>query len=386
MRSSGETFSRSVVGVCLLAAACSRSIENKSPEGVVAAQVHLVRPARRSVNRTISLPANVEALEQSPVYARVSGYVSRVAVDIGDRVEAGQVLAALEIPEMASQLAQASQQQAQQRADLSRAGAEATLRRVVFARARGLRAKDAITAQDLDEAKARDAEAIAELELARARAQGAAARVAELTAVAQYVTVRAPFAGVITRRFADRGALVQAATSSNTPLLVVARTDTLRVVAAVPEPDVLSTARGNPVEFSCAALPGDPFAGEITRLAEALEPSSRTMRAEVYLPNPDNRLRPGMFGTLTITVEQHPDAVTLPESAVRQEKTRALVYAVEGDRAAERVVKLGFAANGQIEILAGVGEGDAVISPVVPGLANGSPVHVADQRSSGGTP
>jgi RND family efflux transporter MFP subunit len=296
------------------------------------------------------------------------------------------VLATLEIPEMADRLAQTAQQLAQQRAEVSKAEAEAALQKIVFARSRGLRAKDAITEQDLDEARARATKASAELGLARAREKGAEARVAELRALMQYATLRAPFAGVVTRRFVDRGALVQASSSNNSPLLIVARTETVRVLADVPEPDVPSISHGDRAALLVSALPGRSFAGQVTRFAGALDPSSRTMRTEVDLPNPDGTLRPGMYGTLTITVEAHPDALTVPEAAVRREKTRAVVYVVDGDRAAERIVKPGLAAEGRVEILEGLGDGDRVIISGAIGLGDGAPVQVVEAPRTGAAP
>ncbi len=377
-----------LAAVLLTAGGCSRPSEGtKGPDATAApARVEVTRPDRRDVARTITLSASVEAFEQAPLYAKVGGYVARVTVDIGDRVSEGQVLATLEIPEMADQSVQAEQQLAQQRAEVSRAEAEAAFQKIVFARSQGLRAKDAITEQDLDEARARAAKARAELELARARRKGAEARVAELRALMQYATLRAPFAGVVTRRFVDRGALVQASSSNNSPLLIVARTDTVRVFADVPEPDVSFISRDNPAVLAVAALSGRTFAGQITRFAEALDPSSRTMRTEVDLPNPDGTLRPGMYGTVTITVETHPDALTVPEAAVRREKTRAVVYMVDGDRAAERIVKPGLAAEGRVEILEGLGDGDRVITSGAIGLSEGAPVQVMEAPRTGATP
>jgi RND family efflux transporter MFP subunit len=376
-----------VAAALLVAGGCSRPSENtKAPDATAPpAQVQVTRPERRDVTRTITLSASVEAFEQSPIYAKVGGYVDRISVDIGDRVSEGQVLATLEIPEMAEQYAQAEQQLAQQRAELTKAEAEATLQKVVFTRSQGLRAKDAITEQDLDEARARAVKAAAELELARARGRGAEARVAELRALMQYATLRAPFAGVITRRFVDRGALVQASSSNNAPLLVVARTDTVRVFADVPEPDVPFISGGDGAVLNVASLPGRTFAGQITRFAEALDPSSRTMRTEVDLPNADGTLRPGMYGTLTIAVETHPKALTVPEGAVRREKTRAVVYVIDGDLAAERVVKAGLSAEGRVEILEGLGDSDRVIASGATGVSEGTLIQVVEVLRTGAT-
>jgi len=377
-----------VVAALLVAGGCSRPSEGtKAPDTTAPpARVEVARPERRTVARTITLSANVEAFEQASVYAKLAGYVDRITVDIGDRVNEGEILATLEIPEMADQYAQAEQQLAQQRAELTKAEAESTLQKIVFTRSQGLRAKDAITEQDLDEARARATKAAAELQLARARARAGEARVGELHTLMQYATLRAPFAGVVTRRFVDRGALVQPSTSSNAPLLIVARTDTVRVFADVPEPDVPFISGGDGAVLNVAALRGRTFAGQITRFAGALDPSSRTMRTEVDLPNADATLRPGMYGTLTIAVETHPDALTVPEGAVRREKKRAIVYVVDRDHAAERIVKPGLTAEGRVEILEGIADRDRVITSGLVGLSEGAPVQVVEAPRTGATP
>ncbi len=353
------------LGVALLAgAACSHPMEGTKAPEPPAVEVAATRPERQAIARAISLSAGVEAFEQAPLYARVAGYVESVAVDLGDRVTEGQILATLEVPELTEQSAQAEQQ-------LARAQAEATLQRSILTRSEGLRAKDAITDQDLDEARARAAKAGAELRLA-------AARVSELQTLGEYASVRAPFAGIVTRRFVDRGALVQASTSSNSPLVTVARIETVRVFADVPEPEVSFVGREDRAVLEVAALPGQRFTGHVTRFAVALDPASRTMRTEVDFANPDGALRPGMYGTLTIALETHPDALTVPEAAVRREKTRALVYVIDGDHAVERAVKAGFAADGRVEIVDGLADGETVIASGLASVADGVRVRVAE--------
>jgi RND family efflux transporter MFP subunit len=362
----------------LLAAGCSGSTEARKEPAAPAMKVAVVRVERQPLARTVTLAASLEPYEQAPLYAKVAGYVASIAVDIGDRVDEGQVLATLEIPEMAQQHAQAENQLAVQRAEVSRAEAEAELRRLILERSRGLRSRDAITAQDLDQARAEAAKASAELELARARARSAQARLGELQTLMEYARLRAPFAGIVTQRFVDRGALVQAATSSAnvSPVVTVARTDTLRAFVDVPEPEVPFVDRADRAVLEVASLPGKRFEGVVTRVAGALDPSSRTMRTEIDFPNPDGILLPGMYGTMTIAVETHANALTLPETAVRRGKTRAVVYPLDGNRAVERVVTTGFSSEGRVEILAGLADGERVVGSVAPGLSDGTPVEV----------
>ncbi len=378
--------SRSVLVVALLiAAGCSGSTDARKEPTAPAAEVAVVRPVRRPLARTITRAAGLEPYEQAPLYAKVGGYVASIAVDIGDRVNEGQVLAVLEIPEMAQQYAQAENQLAERQAEVVKAEAEAVLRRIMLDRSRGLRAKDAVTEQDLDQARAESAKANAELQLARARASSAEARLAELRTLMEYARLRAPFAGIVTQRFVDRGALVQAATSSNgvSPVVVVARLDTLRAFVDVPEPEVPFVDRGDRAVLEVASVPGRGFAGKLTRFAGALDPGSRTMRAEVDFPNADGTLLPGMYGTMTIALETHPHALTLPEAAVRRGKARAIVYLLDGDHAVERAVTTGFAADERVEILDGLADGEPVIASGGADLSDGTPVKMVDRAKPG---
>ncbi|MBI3768394.1 MAG: efflux RND transporter periplasmic adaptor subunit [Deltaproteobacteria bacterium] len=365
-----------VLLLVLVGAACSRPGEAK-PEAAPPVPVTVIRPERRAIARTISLTAGIEAYEQAPIYAKVPGYVAEIAVDIGDRVAEGQRLATLEMPEMAQQYAQAESALAERRAELAKANAETALQKVQLARSRNLRAKDAITEQDLDQSTARSATAVAAVDLATARIGSAEARLAELRALMSYAELRAPFAGVVTRRYVDRGALVQAATSNNNvrPVVIVARVDKVRVFTDVPEPDVPFIGRDLPATLEVAATPGRRFTGQITRFAGALDPSSCTMHTEVDFDNPDGALLPGMYGTLVIDVETHPDALTVPEEAVRVEKAKTVVFVVDGDHAAVRAVKTGFAAEHRVEILEGLGDGETLIASAS-AVVDGTPVQV----------
>lgn len=383
MRDHVALFRFVLVFALLAAAGCSGPTEAKKEAAAPAAEVAIVVPQRQPIARTITLAASLEAYEQAPLYAKVAGYVADIAVDIGDRVTEGQVLATLEIPEMAQQYAQAENHLAEQRAEVARAEADAALKRVIFDRSRGLRAKDAITEQDLDQARAESAKANAQLHLAQARAKSGEARLAELRALMEYARLRAPFAGMVTRRFVDRGALVQAATSSNAPVVNIARIDTVRAFVDVPEPDVPFVDREDRAVLDVVSLPGRPFDGQVTRFAGALDPGSRTMRTEIDFPNPDGTLLPGMYGTMTIAVETHPDALTLPESAVRRQRDRATVYVLNGDRAVERVVKTGFAASGRVEVLEGIADGDRLIASGAASLSDGTPVKVVEAPGPG---
>lgn len=358
-------------------AGCSRGGEptTAAPPPV---SVTVVRPERHTIARTTALPAAIEAYEQAPLYAKVAGYVADIAVDIGARVDEGQVLVTLEMPEMTQQYAQAESLLAERLAERLKAAAAGKLAQQELVRSRTLRAQDAITAQDLDRAVAEAAHAAAERSVVEAQMEGAEQRVAELRALMGYGTLRAPFAGIVIRRLVDRGAFVPAATSNSAarPLLVVARVDRVRVVVEAPESDVPFLAIARPAVLQIGAITDRRFSGEITRVAGALDPSSRTMRAEVDIANPNGVLLPGMYGTLVIDLEAHSDALTVPEAAVRTEKAATIVYVLDGDHAVARTVKTGFTAEHRIEILDGLDETATVITPAS-SVTDGTPVRAS---------
>jgi RND family efflux transporter MFP subunit len=369
-------------------AACSGPVEGTGKSGADRAlPVQIVMPEQRPMTRNVTLSATVEAYEVARLYAKVAGYVKAIDVDIGDRVEQGQALVTLEIPEMAQQYAQAQSQIGERSASLAKAAADAKLQGIVLQRSRQLRQKDAITEQDLDEARARKAAAEAELALARAREGSAQGHVAELEAMMEYASLRAPFDGIVTKRFVDRGALVQAATTGAniSPVVTVARTDTVRVAVDVPEPDVPFIDRNDEVVLVLNALPGKTFEGRVSRFSGALDPSSRTMRTEVDFPNETDALLPGMFGSLTLGIETNHEALTLPEAAVQRGKRAAVVFVLEDGRAKQRQVRLGVIADGYVEILEGVTAGEqAIVAP--PGkLSDGREVQVTAREGSAAT-
>ena len=363
-----------------MSAGCSGPVGGTAEENGAGpvATVEVVVPRREAVVRTIGLSATVEAYETAPIYAKVAGYLKTISVDIGDRVSEGQELATLEIPEMAEQYNQAEGELGVRRAELAKAEAEARLRTIVFQRSRELRERDAITQQDLDEARAHHSVAEAELRLTRARQQSAEGRLAELGALMDYGRLKAPFDGIVTERFVDRGALVQAATSSTnmSPVVTVARTDVVRVFVDVPEPDVPFIDRGDPAVLELSALPGRPFKGRVARFAGALDPRSRTMRTEADFPNPAGELLPGMYGTLTISIDTREGALTLPQKAVRRRKQAAFAYVVQGTRAARRQLQTGIVSGDRVEILDGIADTDRVIVVSHGNLSDGGEVRV----------
>lgn len=379
-------FSTPIAALMLVLGACSHPPGAAPPtpgQTQAPIRVTVVAPERGAISRDLSLTATVEAYEQVPLYAKVSGYVRSLAVDIGDRVSAGQLLATLDMPEVKSQYAQVSAALGERRAKMREAQAEAALAQTIFVRGKGLRAKGAITQQEMDEIAAKYQVAKARVEVARSAELSAGAHLAELQALMGYARITAPFDAVVTRRFVDPGALMQAATSNNdvTPLLTVARIDIVRVFVDVPEPSVPYVWCGQPATLEVGAT-GGRFHGSITRYAGALDPATRTMRTEVDLQNTDRSLRPGMYGKLTMTLRTGAGALGLARSAVHQDDRGAFVFVLQGRRAVERRLRLGLASDQRVEIVAGLDGGERVIGSSAD-LKDGTAVSVVARADPG---
>jgi RND family efflux transporter MFP subunit len=384
----------------------------RQPSGAVpgekaALTVTVTKPQRKTLRSPITLSGRVEAAEQTRLYARLAGYVQKVHVDLGDRVKKGDVLAELLVPEVEANLKQKLARVTQATAEVEHArraaqtaaathtliqtriqevevavpGARAhyQLRQKETERFKELAGGKVIDRRLLDEKlsqleAAKSALALAETKLktaratreqsaaqyeqaqadvkvAQARLEVAKAGVQRVEALLQHARVRAPFAGVITRRWVDTGAFAGPPRSDSTqPLLAVARIDTVRVVAAVPEKEIPLVSKGAPTIIRLPPIPGQEFAGKITRLAGALDSVTQTLRAEIELPNPKGTLLPGMSATVAIRVERA-GVWTLPLRAVGLQGGQAFCYRVEEGKAMRTPLQVGLQAGGLIEVV-----------------------------------
>ncbi len=343
----------------MLIAGCSppeKSAPPKSAETPVT--VKLARAQSGDITRPVSLPAVIQARQQATLYSKVTGYLKKIDVDKGDEVKAGQLLAEIEVPELL--------------ADMGRFRAELEVAELDFQRVGDAQKKapDLVVRQTVDSAKGKFLSARANLERAET--------------LLSFCKITAPFAGVVTRRFVDPGAFVPAATSgsaaSNAALLTVMDFKTVRVQVAVPEPEVPLIRNALTVRVTVEELPGRIFTGGISRFAQALDDTTRTMLAEIDLPNPKNELRPGMFAMARIGVETHAKAVLVPVEAVLVEKIGSSVFTLEEGKAKKRPVKTGFNDGTAVEILEGLKPEEVVILPGKVTLNNGQPVTVTEAK------
>ncbi len=338
--------------------------------------VEVVQPRRATVSRTLKSNATLEAFEDADLFAKVSGYLSEVRVDIGDHVKQGQTLAVIEEPEVEKELAEAEAQRAASQKMLETAQrqvdhnkADLALQEVTLKRTATLTEERWVSDQALDDISAKAAIARADVGLAEAnqaavaaQADLAAATVERIRAVLAYSKIVAPFDGIVAQRLVNRGDLVQAATSTvTTPLFKVQRIDTIRVFCDVPEADAPRVRAGDVAVVKPFGLDGASLVGTITRFARRLDAQTRNMRTEIDLPNPDERLYPGMYAEVALETDRHTDALTVPSAAIGTDGNGSFVYTVSGDRITRVAVNTGLNDNGQVEVTDGLPAEAAVV-------------------------
>lgn len=323
-----------------------------------APEVAVTNPGRGDIHRFVAIPSTLRANQSVTLHAKVAGYLKSIAVDKGDTVKAGQAIAELEMPEL---LAERGRHQA----ELKVAQQEA-------ARIQGARAKapDLITPSQVD--------------AAQARVDTAKAALAYHESLLKYGRITAPFAGVVTNRYVDKGAFVPAATAGGAAqaAAIVALMDyaTIRVRIAVPEIEAARVQVGQPVVVTAEALPGKTFRGTVSRHAGALDETTRTLLVEADLPNADLALRPGMYAIARVGVELHRDTTLVPAAALVREKALGFLFLLDGDKAKRVPVKYGFNDGTNVEILEGLPAGARVILPGKATLANGQTVKAVEAK------
>jgi RND family efflux transporter MFP subunit len=348
-------------------------------------RVEVVRPRRVMVARRLQTNATLEAFEEADLFAKVSGYLSDVRVDIGDHVKAGQVLAVIDVPEMEQELAEAKAQLESKQSSLELARrqldhykANITLQNALLRRREELGAEGHfVSDRTLDEVRAGAEIAKADLSVAEAnralaanQVDVAAATVERIKALLAYKQIVAPFDGVVARRLVNRGDLVQVATTATrtTPtagsLFTVQRIDTIRVFCDVPENDVPHVHIGDQAIVKPSGFDGEPFSGKVTRFSLRLDPETRNMRTEIDLSNFDERLYPGMYAEVSLEMDQRQDALTVPAAAVGSDGDGNFVYTITDNRITRLAVKTGLADNGRIEVTEGLSEATPVVATV----------------------
>lgn len=434
----------SVAAVALvLLSGCDRPVAHDagSSGGLPPMRATVVQPQRHQLVRTVDLPGRVEAFESAPLCAKVTGFVQKVLVDIGDPIQGpkdnkpGSILCELLVPELNEELAEKTAAIAQTKAEIQQADAgvkvaesavasavahimetqalaareEARYSRWLseYQRVAQLAENGAVTRKVADETKlevesadagrkevsakiaavkAMHQEASAKLEKARADATAIRARldVAEaekrrVETMLDYSILRAPFDGVVVERNIHTGHLVQAGGGNGQkPLLSVMRIDPVRIFIDVPEDDAVHVAKGTKVEVRIPSIPGEPFVGTITRTSWSLNTTSRTLTAEVDIPNPEGRWRPGLYVQARVTVAELENVFSLPKAAIFSQDKQTYCYTVDADgKVARRAISTGLQAKAEIEIREGLTGDEKVISVNANTFREGQTVEIA---------
>lgn len=405
-------------------------------------RVEVVTTIKKDVVHTTSQPATVHPFFQADIISKISGYIEDVFVDIGDVVKSGQALCKLRVPEIEKQREQIHARQQRLKAEVKKSeatvnvavaqvrasGAEveeavSNIKQVVarliankadLKRVMGLVERQAVTIAMLDESQAsndvseaakdsaeaalRSAEARKEIALAErdaAEAEVATSRARhaesikegeELDAMLQYTTLRAPFDGVITTRSVDPGDFVTGASQGHgllrRPLFHVDQQSRLRIRVAIPERDASEVDAGDLAVIRLDALPNAPIEAVVTRSAQRLDPSTRTMLAEIDVDNVSGQILPGMFGCATITASTSRNAIVLPASALRTDAAgEPYVFLLDKEnRITKQVVTVGADDGHEIEVVSGLVGTERVVDAFVGSMEEGQVVEVVQSR------
>ncbi len=314
--------------------------------------VAVVKVEREDLFKEKPLPAEFRPYAEVELHAKVSGYVDRLNVDFGDKVKSGQLLATLEVPELHDELNNA-------RAVQVRAEADYTNAHLINERMQKVNREhpNLVAQQDLDTASAKEDTAAAAIAAAKAD-------VSKYETLVKYTKITAPFDGVVTKRYVDPGALIQAATGSATqamPLVRVSDNYRLRLDFYVSQEDVQSVHVGDSVKIRVDTLGGKTLTGTISRFTSRVEETTRLMEVEVEVPNPNLELVPGMYASVMFKVKEHPHTLTVPPEAISGEKNPT-VYVVNANHEIEsRPVTLGIETADRYEITSGLQEGELVL-------------------------
>ncbi len=355
--------------------------------------VGVTKVARKSLQRQITLSSELVPFQEIDVYAKESGFVKKLYVDYGSRVQAGQLMATLEIPELEAQLQtdqasikNATDEVSRAQHQLKRYQAQYRVLHLEFTRLNSVFESQPglVAQQEVDDAQGKDLAAASQVDagesaLAAAESQLLVnrSRLVHDQALFDYARITAPFAGVVTERYANLGTLMQAGTSSSTqamPLVKLSQDDLYRLVIPVPESSVRYIRVGDAVQVRVPAL-NRTFPGKVARFSMDVQEGTRTMHTEVDVPNSDRLLMPGMYAETTLTLEAKDNVLVVPLEAVSREGSQTTVDVVNSAGKVElRVVTVGLETSTDAEVVSGLAEGDEVVVSDRSGLKPGQEV------------
>jgi len=344
----------------------------KETEAVSVPTVAVVQPQAEPGNDELVLPGNLQAFIESPIFARTNGYLLRWYKDMGSKVEKGELLAAIDTPEVDQELSQARASREQIKAALGMAKISAD-------RWANLLKSDSVSQQEADQQASGYQQALANL-------AAADANVRRLEELESFKNVYAPFSGVLTRRNVDPGALINSgAQAAGRELFDIARVDPLRVYVSVPQAYAPNIKAGMKANVTLQEFPGQKFLGTVVRTAEAIDPATRTLNTEVDVPNKDGKLLPGSFGQVHFATRTSVPRITIPVNAMLFRTEGPQVAVVDKDGKVHlRPISIGRDFGATLEILSGLDVSDQIIINPSDSLEEGQKVHVAKPSAGDG--
>ncbi|HLH05910.1 MAG TPA: efflux RND transporter periplasmic adaptor subunit [Terriglobales bacterium] len=397
--------------VCVAGIAVGSRVRNAHASKDDSASLSIPRAAvamvqRRNVGTTFSVAGELDPYQDVEIHAKVAGYIKKIFVDIGDRVHEGQTLAILEVPELSAQVQGTQAAVRHSSEEITRAKNEVTRdeanHAALHAEARRLQQAAAarpglVAQQEIDDAVAKDLASEAQVEAAKsalAAAQEqldvAKATQSQYSAMWDYTHITAPFDGVVTWRYSDTGALVQAGTSAAAaqPVVKLAQVNVLRLRLPVPDSIAQYVHDGSKADIVIQGT-REHLKGTVTRRTDSLDRTTRTEQVEIDLANKDYHLSPGMYADVTLQVQNKPDALTIPVQAVMNENNKSFVWMVDGqNRLEHREIQTGIQEPSRVEVVAGLNDGDKVIIGNLSSYHSGQVVspklsHMADAQVPG---
>ncbi|MGD0496953.1 MAG: efflux RND transporter periplasmic adaptor subunit [Bryobacteraceae bacterium] len=379
-----------VVAIAWLGSSCSKPGigATRGPQAPDILTVAVAQAQSRDLSQGIVVTAEFRPFQEVDVMAKVAGYIQRINVDVGDRVREGELLATLEVPEMQDDLRRSNAALELSNAGVARAKDEVQsdesaheMVHVVYQRLAAVAAKrpGLVAQQEIDDARGKDLVAEAQVSAAQSALAAATeqmhvsqAETQKIKTLMDYTRVTAPFAGVVTKRFADTGSMIQAGTASQTqamPVVRLSENSLLRLILPVPESAVPTVHIGQQVEVQVPTL-NRSFPGKVARFADKLSLATRTMDTEVDVPNADLVLIPGMFAEVNLTLADRRGVVAVPVTAVDRdapgasgsgESTGRVMIVTPNDRVAVRRISLGIENANSVEVRSGLNQGDLVV-------------------------
>jgi RND family efflux transporter MFP subunit len=373
---------------------CSGSAGERVQAKGPAITVGVAKVVKKSLGRDITLSSELVPFQEIDVYAKESGYVKKLLVDYGSHVKAGQIMAILEIPELEAQLQEdqaeirnATNQVTRAQHELSRYQAQYKALHLQYTRLDEVfKSQPGIVAQqEVDDAQGKDMAASSQvdagqaaLEASESQSAVAKAKLAHDQSLFDYARITAPFAGVVTERYANLGTLVQAGTNSSTqaiPIVKLSEDNLFRLVIPVPESYVRFIRVGDHVNVRVPSL-NQTFPGKVARFSVDVKKDTRTMHTEVDVENPKRLLIPGMYADADLTLEHKEDIPTVPLQAVNHEGEKTTVFIVDANnQIQDRPVSLGLQTATDAEVLSGLDAGEEVVVSDRSGLKPGERVN-----------